>query len=106
MNGEGDNIVNLARRRSLASDGNGNGGGNLVDYRLQELERRVNEMEQTTKKINDTVIKIDTKLDGIEKTIKNLPSKSYVLWYSVVIIAVAFLSILGHVLLKQLPSGG
>ena len=88
---------------SSSSGGSGGGNGKITDYRLQELERRTSALEDTTKQINETVIEINTKLTGFASSIKELPSKHYVLWYSVGILVVALLSILGHVLIKQFP---
>ena len=71
----------------------GNGNGN----RLTELERRMTALEAGMKTINDTVIEINTKMDG-------LASKSYVLTIFGMTGGLAVLTFIGHVLIRTLGS--
>ena len=101
MSDEFDLDRERTRRRPTMRRGNGNNGGNgdkLVDHRLTELERRMAALETGVKTINDTVIEINTKMDG-------LASKSYVLTIFGMTGGLAVLTFIGHLLLRSIGSG-
>ena len=58
-------------------------------------------LESKVDNINDACTKISTQMDEV-------PSKSYVLWFGVGVVALAILTLLGHLLIRYLgaPPGG
>ena len=86
-------VVDINPQRNLS--GNGGGDGGVIAHRLSELERRTDRVELKVDSINDAVIEIKTKL-------KDLPSKSYVLWFCVCITALSTLTLLGHIGIRSI----
>ena len=78
--------------------GSNGGNGNLVNYRLNQLEEKVGKIEETLQSVNQLCIKIDTKLD--EKA-----SKSYVLTTFSVALVVAVTTIIAHVIIRYISGG-
>ena len=76
-----------------ASGDSGDGGS--TNYRFNELERRVRNLENKVGETKDICIKIDANMN-------HLATKSFVLWIIVTAIAMPFLTILGHLLIRQL----
>ena len=87
--------VSRIQPRGQPSNGNGGGNGGLVNYRLSELERRMEKLEDVVSSINDICIQMNEKLD--EKA-----SKSYVLTIFALTGGVLILSFVGHVILRSL----
>lgn len=59
--------------------GGGNGGGGDMTERLERLERKVDSIELTLSRLNETMLKIDARfdnvhirLDGIEKSLADV----------------------------------
>ena len=71
------------------------GDGGPTNYRLDDLDRRVSNLENRMAETKDICIKIDT-------NINHLATKSFVLWIIVIAVALPFLTILGHLLIRQL----
>ena len=69
----------------------------VQEHRLTELERRMTALEAGMKSINDTVIEINAKMDG-------LASKTYVLTIFGMTGGLAVLTFIGHVLIRTLGS--
>ena len=88
-------ITGRSQGLQQAGGDDGDGGGSLVDFRLQELERRVGNVEALVKGVNDLCIEMKTKLDDV-------PSKSYVTWLFAGTATLAILSILAHVALRAM----
>ena len=81
---------------AASSSGNGgNGHGGLINHRLKELERRVTRLE------ND-ISEIKTLCTEIKTGMSPLASKTYVLWVSVSMISLAFLTLFGHAVIRWL----
>lgn len=92
-------------RLSLADDdpnqpggGSTGGGGDLVDYRLAQLERRVGNLEQSVSDIQQTVT-------AVKEQMKNVATKHTVSFWIVGAVIVNFLTLLGHLLIRSLGSG-
>ena len=95
MNTEPDNVTPLNRTSTASGGGGGNGNGALIQFRLVDLERRAEVLERKVDDVKDIVIRIETKMDG-------LAPKSYVLWFNGGIVALALLTIIGHLLIKSM----
>ena len=67
-------VSDLDERRKISSTGSG--GGDLVDHRLKELERRANNLESVTSEINGSVIEAKTTLSALKESVNKLPTKS------------------------------
>ena len=78
--------------------GGGIGGGDLVDYRLGELERRVGNLEQSVSDIQQTVT-------AVKEQMKNVATKHTVAFWVVGAVVLNFLTLLGHLLIRSLGSG-
>ena len=89
-----DNVTQLNPSQSVSGGGNGGNGG-VLSYRLGEVERRVTALESKVDNINDTCIKIDTKM-------KEVPSKAFVIWFGIGLLSVSVLTLLGHLLIRNL----
>ena len=86
-------ITNLDTKRPLPENGDGGDGGR-TNHRLKELERRAQNIENKINGMNITLTEINTKMD--EKA-----SKSYVLGWALGTFALAILTLLGHLLIRQ-----
>jgi len=80
---------------SRKQTGDNGGGGGLTAFRLAELERRVDRLEERIGDLKSACDKITTKVD-------ELPSKSYVLWHTVVVVVVALFTLLGHLAIRAI----
>ncbi len=92
--------IRTGRRGRRPNNGNGGNGGDqtLADYRLRELERRMESLETTARSTNDTVIKIESKLSEVA-------SKTFVVTIFAVTGGVALLTIVAHLLIRFFPTG-
>ena len=80
------------------SGGDSTGGGDLVDYRLGELERRVGNLENSLSEIQQTVT-------AVKEQMKNVATKHTVAFWVVGAVFVNFLSLVGHLLIRSLGGG-
>ena len=92
-------------RPSLADDdpnqsggGSTGGGGDLVGYRLAELERRVSNLEQSVSDVRQTVATIKTQMETVA-------TKYTVSFWIIGAVVVNFVALVGHLLIKSLGSG-
>ena len=81
-----DNVHELPSNRSLPSNGGNGGNGNLINFRLQELERRVGSLENKIDLLNTLLTKIDTKMD-------ETASKSWTLKVGGTVLVIGLISI-------------
>lgn len=89
-----NNVHELTGIRKIQQNGNGGNGG-VIDYRLRELERRVERLENKIDEMNDLLIEINTKMN--EKA-----SKSWILYTVLGTIGVAILSVFIHIGIRLL----
>lgn len=90
-----ENVVVIRDQEALGGR-NGNGGnGNLVRYRLGELERRMGVLEAKL----DALIVTCTQIDERQADLAN---KSYVLWIFGVTAAVLALTLVGHMFIRSM----
>ena len=75
--------------------GNGDGGDDIAVYRLDQMEHRLRQIEADVKSINETVVKVNTKMDA-------LATKEYVLTIFGITGGFAILTFIGHLLLRTL----
>ena len=80
-----------------AGGGSAGGGGDLVDYRLGELERRVGNLENSLSEIQQTVTTVKEQMNSVA-------TKHTVAFWVVGAVVVNFLSLFGHLLIRSLGS--
>ena len=78
--------------------GSTGGGGDLVGYRLGELERRVGNLEQSISDVRETVA-------SIKEQMKSVATKHTVSIWIVGAVIVNFLTLVGHLLVRSFGSG-
>ena len=78
--------------------GSTGGGGDLVGYRLGELERRVGKLEESVSDIQQTVAAIKEQLNSVA-------TKHTVAYLFVGAVILNFLTLCGHLLIRTLGSG-
>ena len=78
--------------------GSTGGGGDFVDYRLGELERRVGNLESSLSEIQQTAT-------VVKEQMKSVATKHTVAFWVVGAVIVNFLTLLGHLLIRSLGSG-
>lgn len=93
-NNNGQEVPDPPKANQSGRFNNGN-GRDLINYRLNELERRMNAVEGKLDKINDTCKKIDTKMDS-------MASKAFVLTYYGVTLATLIATFIGHIILRSI----
>ena len=76
----------------------GGGGGDLVDYRLGELERRVGNLEESLGRIQETAT-------AVKEQMKSVATKHTVAFWVVGAVFVNFLTLVGHLLVRSLGGG-
>ncbi|MDE0303196.1 MAG: hypothetical protein OXJ38_08375 [Gammaproteobacteria bacterium] len=54
-------VIDISTKRPLAANGNG-GNGNLTEYRLGQLEKKVETLESKVDGISHQLIRIETKM--------------------------------------------
>lgn len=72
--------------------GGGIGGGDLVGYRLGELERRLGNLEQPVSDIQQA-------LTRIEKILEGAATKRFVSYWMLSLVTANVLALLGHLLM-------
>lgn len=103
MSGSGENIVDFRRRQQGLGSRNGNGGnGDLIGYRLDELERRMGLVESKVDSLVVTCTQIDERLKALVEKQDGLASKSYVLWIFGVSAAVLAVTLVGHMFIRSM----
>ena len=80
--------------QSMGGSDGGNGGG-LVNHRLGDLERRMGKLEASVNSINETVIKIDTKMDSVA-------NKAYMMKTFGVTGLIALLTLVAHIAIRAI----
>ena len=80
------------------SGGDSTGGGDLVDYRLGELERRVGNLEHSLSEIQKTTT-------AVKEQMKSVATKYWVAFWVIGAVIVNFLTLIGHLLIRSLGSG-
>ena len=89
------NVTSINPAAPIGGPNGGDGNGNLIRHRLNELERRMGVLESKVDTLAITCTRIETKLGDIA-------SKSYVLWVFGVTAAVLLLSVVGHMFIRSL----
>ena len=87
-------VPNDARQSGGGSTG---GGGDLVDYRLGELERRVGNLEASIADIQQTAT-------AVQEQMKSVATKHTVSAWIVGAVIVNFLTLIGHLLVRSMGS--
>ena len=77
--------------------GSTGGGGDLVDYRLGELERRVGNLEVSIANIQQTVT-------AVQEQMKSVATKHTVSFWIVGAVIVNFIALVGHLLIRSMGS--
>ena len=75
--------------------GNTGGGGDLVDYRLGELERRVGNLEESVGEIQKAVT-------AVQEQMKSVATKYWVSLLFGGVVVVQFLGVLTHLLIRSM----
>lgn len=88
-------ITGKGASRKQTGDNGGNGSGDLTAFRLSELERRAEKLEDRIGDLKSACDKITTKVD-------KLPSRSYVLWHTIIVVLVALFTLLGHLAIRAI----
>lgn len=102
MTDRDENVVELRGQEAFGGR-NGNGGnGNVVRYRLEELERRMGILEDKVDRLTVTCTRIDERLGALADKLDDLPSKSYVLWIFGATAAVLAVSLIGHLFIRSI----
>lgn len=78
--------------------GSTGGGGDLVAYRLGELERRVGKLE-------DALTEVQRAATAVEAQMNSVATKHTVAFWVVGAVAINFLTLFGHLLIRSLGSG-
>ena len=73
-------------------------GGDLVGYRLGELERRVGSLERSTSEVKETVARI-------EESMKGVATKYVVSFWIIGAVLANFVAVACHLLIRSLGSG-
>ena len=97
MVGERSHLQPVEADPSHSGGGGGGsaGGGDLVDYRLAELERRVGKLEESVSDIRASV-------SAMKQQMTNLATKYTVAFWMVGAVVVNFLALVGHLLVRSL----
>ena len=87
----------------------GGSGGDLVGYRLGELERRVGTLEQSISDPKETVARLDSNVKEavarIETSMEGVATKHAVAFWIMGAVVVNFLAVACHLLIRSLGSG-
>ena len=95
-----DNVTNLpgvSDDPRQAGGGSAGGGGDIVDYRLHELERRVGNLEKSIANVQQTVT-------AVREQMKSVATKHTVSFWIVGAVIVNFLALIGHLLIRSMGS--
>ena len=95
MSEQGEKVVELRGQEALGGRNDNGGNGNLIRYRLGELERRMGVLEDKV----DGLIVICTEING---KLSDLASKTYVLQIFGVTAAVLALTLVGHLFIRSM----
>lgn len=76
------------------SGGGSTGGGDLVDYRPSELERRVGKLEDSISDIRDAVT-------AVKEQMTSVATKHTVSFWIIGAVVVNFLTLVGHLLIRS-----
>ena len=79
------------------SGGGSTGGGDLVDYRLGELERRVGNLEESIANIQQTVT-------AVQEQMKSVATKHVVSFWFAGALIVNLVGLVGHLLIRSMGS--
>ena len=87
------NFTSINPEARIGGQNDGDGNGNLIRHRLNDLERRMGVLEGKVDALALTCARIEEKLSDI-------PSKSYVLSVFGVTLGMLIVSLVGHVLIR------
>ena len=102
MTDMGGEVVELPGRGPLGGRNENGGNGNLVRYRLEELERRMGTLEDKVDRLTVTCTRIDEKLAALTEKQTDLPSKSYVLWIFGATSVGFLVTLVGHLFIRSI----
>ena len=89
--------VGAPRQSQTTPPQNGNGNGKLLAYRLGRVEKRLENLEGKVSDMSTTLTEIKTQM-------KNMASKTYVLTWLGINIGLLLLTLLGHLIIRNLGS--
>lgn len=95
MTDTAEKLTLVGASRNLSGDGGGGGNGNLVAYRLTEVERRVSTLEGKVDDIKIICTRIETRMEEV-------PSKSYVWRIIVGVLFVSVITLVAHILIRYI----
>ena len=84
--------------RPQSANGNGNGDSRLANYRLGELERRMDTIEGKADDLISRAVKIEERLNEVA-------TKSYVLWVVIIVAGGSFATLVGHLIVRSMMAG-